>query len=316
MNTLQNPLNLLVSPRCAEALRPRLDPLLGASGYRVVNVADDNAEVAFISRDVTGLSTKHQILPETRSFYDALLRSDRLRWVHTHSAGADRDIFKQLQAKGVAVTTSAGANARVVAQTALAGLLALARHFPQLWQAQQARSWKPLLGSGLPADLDGQRVTLVGRGAIGQTLTLWLQTLGLEVQVVSRQAGEGCLSYEQLPQALDRCDWLILACPLSPLTHQLIDAKALAQMPRGARIINVARGEVIDESALLQALQTGHIAGAYLDVFNHEPLADTSPLWSLPNVIVTPHSAGFSAGNEARVTHIFLQRLQHYLTQR
>jgi phosphoglycerate dehydrogenase-like enzyme len=316
LSTFSNPLNLLVSARCAEALTPRLEQVLGACGYQVVDVAGDAAEVAFISRDVTGLSTKHQILPETQSFYDAMLRSERLRWVHTHSAGADRDIFKQLQARGVEVTTSAGANARVVAQTALAGLLALARHFPRMWQAQQARSWQPLLGSGLPADLDGQRVTLVGQGPIGQTLTLWLQALGLEVQAVSRQAREGCLSYEQLPQALATCDWLILACPLSPLTHQLIDAQALARLPPGARVINVARGEVIDETALLHALQSGQVGGAYLDVFSHEPLADTSPFWNLPNVIVTPHSAGFSAGNEARVTQLFLQRLQHYLAHR
>ena len=316
MNERESPLNLLVSPYCAESIKPRLEQILGAGGYQVVDVDGEAAEVAFISRDVTGLSTKHQLVPETQRFYNALLRSDRLRWVHTHSAGADREIFNELRAKGVEVTTSAGANARVVAQTALAGLLALARHFPQLWQAQQARSWQPLLGSGLPADLDGQRVTLVGRGVIGQTLCLWLQTLGLEIQMVSREARDGCLNYEQLPQALDRCDWLILACPLSPLTHHLIDAQALQRLPRGARVINVARGEVIDEAALLQALQSGHVAGAYLDVFSHEPLSATSPLWDLPNVIVTPHSAGFSAGNEARVTQLFLKRLQHYLAGR
>jgi phosphoglycerate dehydrogenase-like enzyme len=108
-----------------------------------------------------------------------------------------------------------------------------------------------------------------------------------------------------LPQA----DWLLLACPLSDRTRGLISASALALLPAGAHIINVARGEVIDEPALIEALQTSRVAGAYLDVFEHEPLPAQSPLWDMPNVIASPHSAGFSDANAARVEEVFLDNL-------
>jgi phosphoglycerate dehydrogenase-like enzyme len=112
---------------------------------------------------------------------------------------------------------------------------------------------------------------------------------------------------------LPRTDWLLLACPLSDRTRGLIDAAALARMPAGARLVNVSRGEVVDEPALIDALRSGALAGAYLDVFAHEPLPADSPLWSLPNVIVTPHSAGHSDGNEARVAAIFLDNLRRWV---
>jgi phosphoglycerate dehydrogenase-like enzyme len=108
-----------------------------------------------------------------------------------------------------------------------------------------------------------------------------------------------------LPQA----DWLILACPLTAETRELIDQRALALLPRDAHLINVARGEVVNEPHLIEALQKQQLAGAFLDVFAHEPLAAESPLWSLPNVIVTPHAAGHSDGHYRRVAQVFLDNL-------
>ncbi len=320
---MSEPLRILLSGLSLRDHRGAIDAVMAGRGWQPVAVPDVDdprgvdADVAFVSRDVTGLSTKHEIQPATQRFYTAMLEAPSLRWAHTHSAGADRAIFGQLRQRGVAVTTSSGANAGVVAQTALAGLLALARHFPQLFDAQRAQRWAPLIGSGLPRDLQGQRATIVGWGPIGQQIGAVLRVLGLSVTVVRQRAtaaGEGFASvtFDQFDTVLPRTDWLILACPLTDRTRGLVDGTALRQLPAGARLVNVARGEVVDETALIDALSTGRLGGAYLDVFAHEPLATTSPLWSLPNVIATPHSAGFSDGNAARVVEIFLDNLRRW----
>jgi len=279
-------------------------------------------DVAFVSRDVTSLSTKHELAPSLRACYQVLEESPNLRWVHIHSAGADREIYVRLKAKGVQVATSSGANAEVVAQTALAGLLALSRKFPQLVYAMHEKKWAPLLGSQLPPDLTGQTALLVGWGPIAQRVSQFLSMLGLRLKVVRQQAhvaalekSEGTfpqpemLTFETLDSALPSTDWIVLMCPLTETTRGLINARRLNLLPLGAGLVNVSRGEVVVEKDLIEALQNGNLGSAYLDVFEHEPLSQKSPLWSLPNVIVTPHSAGFSAGNEERVSQLFLDNL-------
>jgi phosphoglycerate dehydrogenase-like enzyme len=115
-----------------------------------------------------------------------------------------------------------------------------------------------------------------------------------------------------LPQLLPRADWLALCCALSDETRGVIDAAALARLPRGARLLNVSRGGVVDEPALIEALESGQLGGAYLDVFAKEPLPATSPLWTLPNVIATPHNSASARGNERRQTELFLANLVRY----
>jgi phosphoglycerate dehydrogenase-like enzyme len=282
---------------------------------------DDSITVdaAFISRDVTGLSTKHRVLEPLAGCYRVLRRSPQLAWVHSHSAGADRPIYAELAARGVAVTTSAGANADVVAQTALAGVLALSRRFPQLVAAQARREWAPLVAAGpAPPDLAGQTLVLVGWGGIAQRLQRWLTMLGLTVIIVRYSAGAAgdgieTVRYAELATVLPRAQWLLLACPLSDSTRRLVDAAALSALPVGAMLVNVARGEVVDEAALIAALQSGHLGGAFLDVFEHEPLPASSPLWALPGVMITPHAAGHAAGNAARAAAIFTDNLGRWL---
>lgn len=121
------------------------------------------------------------------------------------------------------------------------------------------------------------------------------------------------VSLEQLNSTLPRADWLIIACPLTSKTQNLINDASLRLLPKSAYLINIARGLIVDEGALLRALEREELTGAFLDVFEHEPLPPSSPLWDLPNVIVTPHSAGFSDGNEARVDELFLSRLEQCL---
>lgn len=305
---------LLLSPPCRERLAERIHTLPGAGRLQIVGLQEAGADWAFVSRDVTGLSTKHDILPGTQRFYDALDGSPSLSWVHVHSAGVDRAYYQQLVARGVVLTNSRGTNANVVAQTAMAGLLSLARHFPLLQAAQSQRRWQPLLQTGLPADLDGQQATLVGWGPVAQAIARCLAAFGLRVHVLrQRPDAVDCPwpsgRYADIDGVLPGTDWLVLACPLSAQTQQLVNAERLALLRPGARVINVARGEVIDEAALVQALREGRVGGAYLDVFEQEPLPADSPLWDLPNTLITPHSAGFSAGNAARVDAVFLEQL-------
>ncbi len=319
----QPPLRILMSASTRDRIGDAISQALDGRPFEAVIAAQahgnepEDVDVAFISRDVTGLSTKHRVLEPLEAFYVTLRRSPKLAWVHVHSAGADRPIFGELKARGVRVTTSSGANAQVVAQTALAAILSLAREFPRLFDAQRARAWTPLIGGLLPRDLAGQTAVIVGWGPIGQTLAGYLRMLGLNVIAVRSAAtppadGIETCAFEDLPRIAGRADWLVLACPLSDRTRGLVDARVLAAMQPHARLVNVARGEIVAEADLIDALRAKTLAGAYLDVFEHEPLDAESPLWTLPNAFVTPHSAGHSEGNEARVDRIFLDYLRQW----
>ncbi len=322
MSTPQ-PLRILMSASTRDRIGDAISQALDGRPFEAVIAAQTHGnepadvDVAFISRDVTGLSTKHRVLEPLEAFYVTLRRSPKLAWVHVHSAGADRPIFGELKARGVRVTTSSGANAQVVAQTALAAILSLAREFPRLFDAQRARTWTPLIGGLLPRDLAGQTAVIVGWGPIGQTLAGYLRMLGLNVIAVRSAAtppadGIETYAFEDLARIAGRADWLVLACPLSDRTRGLVDARVLAAMAPHARLVNVARGEIVAEADLIDALRAKTLAGAYLDVFEHEPLDAESPLWTLPNAFVTPHSAGHSDGNEARVDRIFLDYLRQW----
>ena len=305
-----------MTPRAASQVADDVTRALDGARWTHVLPGDGvDCDVAFVSRDVTGLSTKHEIFPETREFYDAMLASPHLSWVHIHSAGADRVVYVTLRERGVDITTSSGASATIVAHSAIAGMMAIARHLPKMFAAQRERRWTSLMASALPRDLEGQRAVVVGWGPIGQKTAELLRALGLEVRVArwsAAPAGEGVVTvtYARLGELLPCADWLFVCCPLSDETRRLVDAKVLSQLPSTAHLVNVARGEIVDQPALIAALMSGRLAGAYLDVFEHEPLPASSPLWDMPNVIVTPHSAGLSDGNEARVARMFVEKLR------
>jgi len=328
---------ILMSQHSIDRWGSSVSAVMGQRPYELISLEAavaaqrTDADVAFISREVTGTSTKHEIHPALQRVYELLSQSPDLRWVHIHSAGADRQIYLDLMAKGVQVCTSSGANAQVVATVALAGLLALARRFPLLWAEQQQRQWMPMMGERMPRDLPGQTATVVGWGPIGQKLGSLLQALGLNVVAVRQQVqckhstqfsaqssvqpdtgSVQMVTFENWQQVLPKTDWLILACPLTSKTRQLVNGPALALLPEGAHLVNVARGEVVDEPALVAALQIGRLGGAFLDVFAHEPLPKDSPLWAMPQVMITPHAAGHSDGNETRVAQMFLNNLNRW----
>jgi phosphoglycerate dehydrogenase-like enzyme len=278
-------------------------------------------QVAYITRDVTGASTKTRVLEDLQRFYEVMRASPHLAWVHVHSAGADRPIFAELRQRGIKVSTSSGANAQPVAHTALGAVLALGRRFPDLWAAQQAQRWAPLVRNPDVHDLTGQTAMVVGIGRIGSEIARMLQAIGMQVVGVTRSELSGrsahspeVCTYAEMAAHLPRTHYLILACPLSPLTHQLVNAQVLRGLPQGACVVNVARGEVVDQAALIAALQSGHLGGAFLDVFETEPLDTASTLWRLPNVIISPHTAGHFAEHADRVQSLFLDNLGRFLS--
>jgi phosphoglycerate dehydrogenase-like enzyme len=317
-------IRILLSRSTAERLREPIAAVMNGRPHELrvaeptLGHAHDDVDIAFISRDVTGSSTKHVVMESLQAFYESLRASQGLRWVHVHSAGLDRPIFPELKARGVAVSASAGANSEPVMQTALAGMLALARRMHVLMDAQRQGRWLKASEMAVPRDLAGQTAVIVGWGSIGQRLGEVLRLLGLKIAVVRSSAApvDGdtqTVAFEDLHALLPRTDWLILACPLTDRTRALVDARALSAMPKGAHLVNVARGEVVVEADLVAALESGQLGGAYLDVYEHEPLDAASPLWRMSNVIATPHAAGHSDGNGKRVDAIFLEKLRQWV---
>ena len=276
---------------------------------RIDDAVAARAEAAYFSGDV---------FPEfSKQFFSATRKASGLRWLQVFNAGVDHPVFASVLERGVRLTTAAGSTAEPIAQTAIAGMLYLARNFPRWMASQRSHHWDPIRASDLPHDLRGQVMLVYGLGGIGMEIARLARALGLYVIGVRRNAGKAGHADEihapdKLPELLARCDWLVIACPLTDETRGMINAALLAKLPQGARVINIARGEIVAEHALIAALQSGHVGGAYLDVFAQEPLPSDSPLWDMPSVIVTPHNASASAGNEARVNAIFLDNLKRW----
>ncbi len=274
------------------------------------------AAVGFITRDLHLGGSRQRLNPRFLRFLDLLQAAPDLRWVQTFSAGTDMPPYQAMMARGITLTNAAGASAAPVAQTAVTGLLALARQLPRIAAAQARRAWEPLYAAPEPRDVEGQHALVVGTGPIGQEIGRLLGAFGLRTTGIRRDPAAGLppgfgavAGYADLPDLLPGTAWLVLACPFTEQTRGLIGARALGLLPRGAHLVDVSRGGVVEEAALLEALRTGHLAGAFLDVFAVEPLPAGSPFWDLPNVIVSPHSAGASDGLPERVAAIFCANL-------
>jgi phosphoglycerate dehydrogenase-like enzyme len=257
------------------------------------------------------------IFPDrSREFAIAALKAPNLRWLHTFSAGVDDPFFASLRERGVRLSTSSGAHAVPIAQTVILYLLALSRDLPGWLGDQAARRWNPRA----IRDLQGLHVGVLGLGPIGLEVARLCAALGLRVTGVrrTRRGDEPCetIGLDELDALLPRIDALVVALPLSDETRGLIDARRLARLAPGALFVNVGRGPIVDEAALCEALASGRLGGAGLDVFAEEPLPTASPLWALPNVIVTPHSSGTCPENHLRATELFLENLDHYVKGR
>lgn len=254
------------------------------------------------------------------AYSDALLQMNNLKWVHYTSSGIGQQLHvSELNAKGVITTSSTGSNAEPVAQTGITGLLMLARGFGSHIRGQCKHEWNPLRGAALPNDLRGQTVLLIGVGAIGKIFTKYAQAFGLKVIGVRRSPRQADDTADELhaPSELQelygRADWIVLCCPLTKETQNLLNADAFKRMKKGAKLINIARGEVVDEPAMINALRSGHLGGAALDAHIQEPLPADSPLWDLPNVVISPHNASASTGNEPRCAEMFIANFGHWV---
>lgn len=265
----------------------------------------DAIEVLYFSGDV---------FPDrTREFAIAALKSNGLRWLHTFSAGVDDAFFRTLIERGVRLSTSSGAHAAPIAHTIMLYLLALTRDLPGWLGDQATHRWNPRD----VRDLQGLHLGVLGMGPIGTETARLGAAFGMRVTGVRRspRGDEPCetVALGDLDALLPTLDAVVVALPLTDETAGLIDARRLSLVKPGALFVNVGRGPIVDEPALVRALRSGRLGGAGLDVFAEEPLPKASPLWDLPNVIVTPHSSGASIGNHVRATEIFLENLARYL---
>jgi phosphoglycerate dehydrogenase-like enzyme len=206
-----------------------------------------------------------------------------------------------------------------LAEFVLLGLLYFAKRMPELAAWQTERHWE-LHASG---QLAGRRVLLVGLGGIGRQVARLLAAVGVEVCGAGRSGrdydvpGVTCyLASDRLGEALPGVDALVLACPLTEQTRGLIGRREFGLMRRGAVLVNVSRGTVVDEDAMVDALRSGHLGGAFLDVFAAEPLPAASPLWELPNVVISPHSASTVVTENELITELFCENLRHWLDGR
>ncbi|WP_459617404.1 D-2-hydroxyacid dehydrogenase [Bordetella sp. 2513F-2] len=290
------------------------DPDAGAS---IPDSALERVEAAYLSTDILGTSSKTDLTLPMREFCDLLRRARNLKWVQVPSSGLDRPIHKELAAKGVRLTNTAGLAAETVALTALTGLLALSRRMLLWIEGQRDRTWNPLrLDEREPVELRGQRVLIVGTGSIGRELARLCQAVGLVTHGLRRSVSGPMPHFDEvgpisgLDDALPRADWIVLACPLTDDTKHLLNKRRFDLFKPGAQLINVARGEVVAEQDLIEALRDGRVAGAYLDVVEKEPLDPSSPLWDMKNVLISPHSAGDSTGRHGRIAELFFDNLR------
>lgn len=245
-----------------------------------------------------------------------------LRWAHTASAGVGGSLHDAMRASDVVLTNAAGIYAEPMADTVLAMILHFARGLDFAVRAQAGRRWwkEPFESADTPVrELAESTVGVVGLGGIGRAVARRAVALGMNVIATRRRGTEGpegveVLSGEgALDRLLPRADYLVLAVPQTDETRGLVGARELGMLPDGAVVINVARGAVLDENALIDALGTGRLRGAGLDVFAREPLPEKSPLWHLPNVLVTPHVSGASTRFWRRQTDLIVENLRRYL---
>ncbi len=251
----------------------------------------------------------------------AAASATRLRWVHCSAHAVGQFPLADLASRGITVTNSRGIQSTPIAEHVMAGLLALARRLPQTLRRQEQRVWLPneLAGQASPWLIAGKTMGIIGLGTLGQAIAARAKAFGMRVIGMRRNPERGVpagvdriVARGDVDRMLEEADVIVLAAPWTPGTHQILDAAAIAKMKPGALVINVARGQLVDELALEEALTSKKLGGAVLDVFTTEPLPADSTLWSMPNVIITPHTSGFRTDHFDAVINLFSENLQRF----
>ena len=238
---------------------------------------------------------------------ECLQQDSKLRWVQLWSSGADYMPFAALQEKGIMLTDAGGVHPVPMAETVFAMLLAFTRGLPWAIRNQQQRSWNK---EGHFTELTGKTIGIIGVGHIGTEIARLAQAFGMRVSGVRRSKRsapyvEAIYSLEELDKVLEESDVVVNVLPKTDRTLRLFDEGRFAAMKAGALFINVGRGTTVETDALVRSLQEGHLGGAGLDVFDIEPLPEDHPLWSMDNVIITPHIGGNTDQLKERVTALF-----------
>lgn len=238
-----------------------------------------------------------------------------LRWIHVAGAGVDAVLFPELVSSPVVLTNSRGVFDRAIAEYVLGLMLAFAKDLPRTLALQRRHAWQ----HRETEHLAGRTVLVVGAGSIGREIGRLARAAGLRVLGVARRPRgtdpdfERVAAVEDLHAVLPEADYVVLALPLTPETRGLFGEAALGRMKRTARLINVARGAVVDEGALVDALRSGRMAGAALDAFVDEPLPQDHPFWELPQVVVSPHMSGDFAGHREALSALFVENFRRWL---
>ena len=244
----------------------------------------------------------------------AFEHADRLRWVQWGAAGVDVALFPALVRSGVTLTNLRGVFDRAMAEYTLGMILAFAKELRKTGAMQRERTWSHRETESIA----GTRALVVGVGSIGRAIARMLRAAGIEVEGVGRTARGADPDFgrvygnEDLNRRLGAADWVVLITPLTGQTRGMFDAARFAAMKPTARFFNLGRGALVDEPAMIEALNGGIIAGAGLDVFAEEPLPDASPLWGMENVFVSPHMSGNFHGEKAAMAQVFIENFRRY----
>jgi phosphoglycerate dehydrogenase-like enzyme len=317
----------------AIALSPILSARYRARDLELIRAAAPGARIVTLSREgltdepVEDVEVLLRGWLSSDAFDRLLARAPRLNYVHSASAGVERALTPTALERGLVITNARGVFSRPIAEYVLMMILAVSRRLPGLLELQRERTWQPLEG----VELRDVTVGIVGLGSIGRAVGALATAFGCRVIAVRRRSdggtaiaaddetrsfGEVMLDRvggpEALPDLLAESDFVVLAAPLTAETADMIDEAALAAMKPTAWLVNIARGRLVDERALLDALREGRIGGAILDTFREEPLPPTSPFYDLPNVIVTPHTSWSSGRVLDRSVELFCDNLRRY----
>lgn len=308
------------------AVDPRLDVVFEpglihsgpyAGGYLGSKTQLDEAELARW-RDLLGSA---DVLFDFDPHEPARLRQNapRLRWLQASKSGIGEALRRLgLDRSGITFCTAAGVHAAPLAEWVVFGMLWLSKQLPRVLDQQRRHHWEQF-EAGMVA---GSRALVIGLGGVGREIARQLAALDAEVWGVRRSGGDApehvarLVDYEAFDAVLGDVDAVVLACPYTAETHHLVNASRLAAMRPGAGLINVARGAVVDEEALIESLRSGHLGGAVLDVQEREPMPAESPLWDLPNVLISPHRASIVRAENDLIVDLFCDNLRRHLDGR
>jgi phosphoglycerate dehydrogenase-like enzyme len=250
---------------------------------------------------------------------DVFASASRLRWVQSPAVGVGSLMFPELLASPVVLTSARGIRARSIAEHVLGVTIALARRIPATLRAQAEHRWAQEELETETCTLHGQRMGIVGLGAIGVEIVKIAAPFGFRISAIRRRAGqippdgvEAVWTPDRLPDLLAQSDVVVLAAPHTPETKRLIGRAQIDRMKRGALLVNIARGKLVDDEALIEALTDGRLGGAALDVFSQEPLEPSSAYWDLPNVIITPHTSGAMKDYWTPLVALFADNLRRF----